>query len=121
MRDVAVLIPAGGTGARLGRRTPKQFLRVGGEAILTATVRHFRRHPRLAAIVVAVPEAHAPRARRLLGPGVSVVTGGATRQEPVRLALVGGPPRVGLALVPDARRPVIPPRAARRGAGAAAP
>src|SRR5437773_2288735 len=91
MRDVAVLIPAGGIGARLGRRTPKQFLRVGGEAILTATVRHFRRHPRLAAIVVAVPEAHVPRARRLLGPGVSVVTGGATRQESVRLALDGAP------------------------------
>jgi 2-C-methyl-D-erythritol 4-phosphate cytidylyltransferase len=85
MRDVAVLIPAGGVGARLGRRTPKQFLNVGGQAILTATVRHFRRHPRLAAIVVAAPAAHIARARRLLGSGVTVVAGGSTRQESVRL------------------------------------
>src|SRR5438552_2672417 len=34
MRDVAVLIPAGGVGARLGGRTPKQFLRLGREATL---------------------------------------------------------------------------------------
>src|SRR5207245_2915188 len=53
MRDVAVLIPAGGVGARLGGRTPKQFLRLGREAILVATIRHFRRHPRVGAIVVA--------------------------------------------------------------------
>src|SRR5207244_3007 len=67
MRDVAVLIPAGGVGARLGGRTPKQFLRLGREAILVATIRHFRRHPRVAAIVVAAPAAPGARGRRLLG------------------------------------------------------
>ncbi len=107
MRDVAVLIPAGGVGARLARRTPKQFLRVGGEAILAATVRHFRRHPRLAAIVVAAPAAHVVRARRLLGPGVTVVSGGATRQESVRLALEAAPHGVRVVLVHDAVRPFI--------------
>ena len=107
MRDVAVLIPAGGVGARLGRRTPKQFLSVGGEAILAATVRHFRRHPRLAAIIVAAPAAHVMRARRLLGAGVTVVTGGATRQESVRLALEAAPPGVRVILVHDAVRPFI--------------
>src|SRR6266581_4304190 len=84
MRDVAVLIPAGGVGARLGGRTPKQFLRLGREAILVATIRHFRRHPRVAAIVVAAPAAHVARARRLLGAGVTVVAGGATRHDAVR-------------------------------------
>ncbi|HEV8584264.1 MAG TPA: 2-C-methyl-D-erythritol 4-phosphate cytidylyltransferase [Methylomirabilota bacterium] len=107
MRDVAVLIPAGGTGTRLGRRTPKQFLRVGREAILAATVRHFHRHPRVAAIVVAAPAAHVARARRLLGHGVQVVAGGATRQESVRLALEASPPGIALALVHDAVRPFI--------------
>jgi len=57
--------------------------------------------------VVAVPEAHVPRARRLLGPGVSVVTGGATRQESVRLALDGAPHGVRIVLVHDAVRPFI--------------
>ena len=107
MRDVAVLIPAGGIGTRLGRRTPKQFLSVGGEAILAATVRHFRRHPRLAAIVVATPAAHSERARRLLGPGVTVVAGGATRQESVRLALEAAPHGTRIVLVHDAVRPFI--------------
>src|SRR2546426_12284901 len=93
MRDVAVLIPAGGVGARLGGRTPKQFLRLGREAILVSTIRHFRRHPRVAAIVVAAPAAHVARARRLLGAGVTVVAGGATRQDSVRLAPGAGPPR----------------------------
>jgi 2-C-methyl-D-erythritol 4-phosphate cytidylyltransferase len=107
MRDVAVLIPAGGIGTRLGRSTPKQFLRVGGEAILEATVRHFRRHPRLAAIVVAAPAAHLERTRRLLGRGVSVVAGGATRQESVRLALEAAPHGVRMVVVHDAVRPFI--------------
>jgi len=107
MRDVAVLIPAGGVGTRLGRRTPKQFLTVGGEAILTATVRHFRRHPRLAAIVVAAPDVHVTRARRLLGPGVTVVAGGPTRQESVRLALDAAPHGVRMVVVHDAVRPFI--------------
>ena len=107
MRDVAVVIPAGGIGARLGRRMPKQFLRVGREAILAATVRHFRRHPRVAAIVVAAPAAHVARARRLLGPGVTIVTGGATRQESVRLALEAAPHGVRMVLVHDAVRPFI--------------
>ena len=107
MRDVAVLIPAGGVGTRLGRSTPKQFLRVGGEAILTATIRHFRRYPRLAAIVVAAPAAHIERTRRLLGAGVTVVAGGATRQESVRLALEAAPHGVRMVLVHDAVRPFI--------------
>ena len=107
MRDIAVLIPAGGIGARLGQRTPKQFLRVGREAILAATVGHFRRHPRVAAIIVAAPGAHLARARRLLGAGVTVVAGGATRQESVRLALEGAPHGVRVVLVHDAVRPFI--------------
>ncbi len=107
MRDVAVLIPAGGIGTRLGGSTPKQFLRLRGEAILAATVRHFRRHPRLAAIVVAAPAAHLERTRRLLGRGVSVVAGGATRQESVRLALEAAPHGVRMVLVHDAVRPFI--------------
>ena len=107
MRDVAVLIPAGGIGTRLGRRTPKQFLHVGGETILAATVRQFRRHPRLAAIVVAAPAQHVARARRLLGRGVTVVPGGATRHESVRRALEAAPHGVRMVLVHDAVRPFI--------------
>jgi len=111
MPSVAVLIPAGGIGARLGRRTPKQFLRLGSATILTVTLRHFTRHPGVRAIVVAVPAAHVDRARAALGgsrrPRVEVVAGGATRQESVWRALQAAPAAVDVVLVHDAVRPFI--------------
>lgn len=108
--DVAVLVPAGGIGARLGRRTPKQFLALGRETILAATLRHFRRHPRVGAIVVAAPPAHVERTRRSLGRGgaaLTVVAGGATRQESVWLALQAAPAAARTLLVHDAVRPFL--------------
>jgi 2-C-methyl-D-erythritol 4-phosphate cytidylyltransferase len=110
MRDVAVLVPAGGVGARLGSRTPKQFLALGREPILTATLRHFRRHPRVASIVVAAPSTHVERARRLLASGgapLTVVAGGASRQESVWLALQAAPASTRVILVHDAVRPFL--------------
>jgi len=107
MRDVVALIPAGGVGSRLGRRTPKQFLRLGGRSIIVATVRHFLRHPRIAAVVVAAPAEHVARTRRLLGRGVTVVSGGQTRQESVRQALDAAPVGAELFIVHDAVRPFI--------------
>ena len=108
--DVAVVVPAGGIGARLGSRTPKQFLALGREPILAATLRHFRRHPRVGAIVVAAPAAHIERARRMLGRGgapVTVVAGGATRQESVWCALQVVPPSMAVIVVHDAVRPFL--------------
>ena len=110
MADVAVLVPAGGLGARLGSRTPKQFLTLRRESILAATLRHFRRHPRVGAIVVAAPASHVERARRLLrraGAGLTVVAGGATRQESVWLALQAAPATARVILVHDAVRPFL--------------
>lgn len=112
MRDSAVLVPAGGVGARLGRATPKQFLDLGGVPILVATVRHFARHPEVRAIVVAVPEAHVGRARRLLSPllghrPLSVVPGGPTRQASVERALHEVASDIEIVVVHDAVRPFV--------------
>ena len=111
MGDIAVLVPAGGIGARLGSRTPKQFLALGREPILAATLRHFRRHPRVGAVVVAAPAAHVERTRRLFrgrrGAALTVVAGGPTRQESVRLALQAAPAAADLILVHDAVRPFL--------------
>jgi 2-C-methyl-D-erythritol 4-phosphate cytidylyltransferase len=110
MPSLAVLVPAGGLGTRLGRRTPKQFLRLGDATILALTLRHFTRHPAVRGIVVAAPEAHVARTRRLVGrPGprpVEVVPGGATRQESVWLALQAAP-TADVVVVHDAVRPFI--------------
>lgn len=106
------MIPAGGVGARLGSTLPKQFLRLGREPILAATVGHFRRHPDVRAIVVAAPAAHLARTRRLLTrPGrrsaLAVVAGGATRQESVWRALAAIPADAEIVVVHDAVRPFI--------------
>src|SRR4029077_19037202 len=105
MADVLVLTPAGGIGTRLGRRTPKQFLTLGGGSILAATVAHFTRHPAIGGVVVAAPAAHVNRARpaphvnrarralsaRRRSGAITVVPGGSTRQESVWLALQAAP------------------------------
>jgi 2-C-methyl-D-erythritol 4-phosphate cytidylyltransferase len=114
MPSVAVLVPAGGIGTRLGRRTPKQFLRLRVGTILATTLRHFTGHPAVRAIVVAAPAEHMSRARAALGvrrrplvPTIEVVIGGASRQESVWRALQAAPPDVDVVLVHDAVRPFI--------------
>lgn len=111
MPSLAVLVPAGGVGSRLGRRTPKQFLHLGGGTILARTLAHFLRHPDVRSIVIAAPAEYLVRTRRLVvrpgHRGVEVVAGGATRQASVRQALQAAPSDVDVVLVHDAVRPFI--------------
>ena len=111
MPSLAVLVPAGGLGTRLGSRTPKQFLSRGGATILARTRPHFPRHPGVRAIIVAAPAEHLARTRRLVAraarPVVEVEAGGATRQESVWLALQAAPADVEIVLVHDAVRPFV--------------
>jgi 2-C-methyl-D-erythritol 4-phosphate cytidylyltransferase len=109
---VAVVIPAGGLGTRLGHRTPKQFLAVGGAPILVASLRPFLRHPRIELVVLAAPPAHLGRTRRLVDrlgtrTAVTVVPGGPTRQDSVAQALAAVPPAVRTVVVHDAVRPFV--------------
>ena len=111
MRDVAVVIPAGGLGTRLGRRTPKQFLALGRASILASAVRHFARRRDVCAVVVAAPAAHVARARRSLATlgarmTLMVVAGGGTRQDSVALGLQAAP-AAEIVVVHDAVRPFI--------------
>ena len=132
MRDVAVVIPAGGVGRRLGGRTPKQFRRLGPTSILAATVRHFVRHPAVEVVVVAAPAEYLVRTRRALGgirggARIEVVTGGVERQESVWLGMQAVPERAAVIVVHDAVRPFVTRAlidgivAAARAGGAAIP
>ena len=112
MRDIGVVIPAGGVGRRLGSTTPKQFLRLGARTILALTVEHFTRHPDVRAVVVAAPAAHLARTRRALATvpnaaRVQVVAGGAERQDSVWLGMQAVPDEVAVIVVHDAVRPFI--------------
>ena len=106
------MIPAGGVGARLGSRTPKQFLKVGGVPILVATVRHFASHPEIETVVVAAPSKLVDRTERLLRGyagrvRLSVVAGGAERQESVWRGVQATPADSEIIVVHDAVRPFI--------------
>lgn len=109
---VAVVVPAGGSGTRLGLRTPKQFLRLAAAPILVTTVRRLIEHPAVRFVVVAAPAAHLERTRRLLrqpgrGPTVEIVAGGEARQDSVWRGLVRVPDDAEIVIVHDAVRPFI--------------
>jgi 2-C-methyl-D-erythritol 4-phosphate cytidylyltransferase len=112
MAEVWALVPAGGSGTRLGHRVPKQFLRVAGEPIIVTTVRRLREHPAVSAVIVAAPEAYVARTRRLLSSAaprarIAVLAGGATRQESVWRALQATAATAEIVVIHDAVRPFI--------------
>jgi 2-C-methyl-D-erythritol 4-phosphate cytidylyltransferase len=106
------IVPAGGHGARMGSRRPKQYLRVGGAPILVATLRALARAGSLAGIVVVVPAAHVAATRRLLARArvpkiLDVVAGGADRQDSVWRGLQRIPEDARVVVVHDAVRPFV--------------
>ena len=100
-RDVAALVPAAGSGDRLGKG-PKAFVEVAGRTLLTWAVEALR--PFVAEVVVAVEPQQVEAARRA-APEAHVVCGGATRQATVALLLAATDCR--WVLVHDAARPFL--------------
>lgn len=107
---LAAVIVAAGQGLRAGQPVPKQFapwhgstvLRHAAEALLAGGVTR---------ISVAIPDGADALAQEALDglPGVQLVTGGATRQASVRLALEALEPHSpALVLIHDAARPDCP-------------
>ncbi|MEO3742418.1 2-C-methyl-D-erythritol 4-phosphate cytidylyltransferase [Plantactinospora sp. B5E13] len=108
--DVAVLVPAAGAGVRLGPGGPKALRRLGGEPLLTHAVRRIAAAGPVHTIVVAAPSGDVEAVRELLAPVavVTVVPGGATRQESVAAALAVVPAGPEIILVHDAARALTP-------------
>ena len=107
---VAALVVAAGQGLRAGQPLPKQFARWRGKPVVRHSVEALAAAG-CAPILVAIPEsADAVATEALAGiPGVRFVTGGATRQETVRLgleALAAEAP--ACVLIHDAARPLLP-------------
>jgi 2-C-methyl-D-erythritol 4-phosphate cytidylyltransferase len=110
--DVAVLVPAAGAGLRLGPGGPKALRLLAGEPLLVHAIRRVAAAPSVRMIVVAAPAAEVEAVRDLLAPvaPVTVVAGGAERQESVALALAAVPAEIGIVLVHDAARALTPPQ-----------
>lgn len=112
----AAIIPAAGSGERLGGGTPKAFRLLGGRSFLLHAVGELCTVVEL--IVVAVPPAQvdsceADVAAAAGGCAVRVVAGAATRQLSVAAALAALPPEIDTVLVHDAARPLMPAAIAR--------
>jgi 2-C-methyl-D-erythritol 4-phosphate cytidylyltransferase len=109
--DVAVLVPAAGAGVRLGPGAPKALRLLDGEPLLVHAVRRLAAAPSVRLIVVAAPAADLDAVRALLAPiaPVTVVAGGAERQQSVAAALDAVPGDVSIVLVHDAARALTPP------------
>lgn len=119
MLNVAVIIPAGGSGKRLGGVLPKQFLRLGDTPILVASVRVFERLPEVREVVVVAPAAYVTRTTRLLKRArcrkVScVIGGGPERQDSVRVGIEHLSAVPDVILVHDAVRPLVTTQVIRR-------
>jgi 2-C-methyl-D-erythritol 4-phosphate cytidylyltransferase len=122
MSDAVALVPAAGSGIRLGVGAPKALRELSGESLLRHAVRRLAAAPSIGHIVVAVPSGAEPEVRRLLsalsGAELTVVAGGADRQASVAAALAVAPTRYDIVLVHDAARPLAPPELAERVAAA---
>ncbi len=105
------IVLAGGSGERLGERTPKAFVALGGRPLLVHAALAALACPAIGSIVVAAPEGLEDLAHAMLeGVGAhAVVTGGATRQGSVRAALEVVPPEAEAIVCHDAARPFARP------------
>ncbi len=107
-------MPAAGRGERLGPGAPKALRELGGVPLLVHAVRALTRSRAVGLVVVAAPADGVAEVVALLDShgledkDIRVVAGGATRQESVRLGLAAIPAEVGVVLVHDAARPLVP-------------
>lgn len=112
---VLAIVPAAGSGTRMGLATPKQFLPLAGVPVLLRTLSAVASHPDIVEVCLAVAGGEVGRARALVSEArlsvpLQVVEGGATRQETVRLALAAYADRLDRfrrVLVHDAARPLL--------------
>jgi 2-C-methyl-D-erythritol 4-phosphate cytidylyltransferase len=107
-----VIVPAAGSGERLGRSQPKAFVELGGRAMLVLAAEAALASDAVDRVVVAVPpglEAEAAVLLAPLGTRVVAVAGAATRLASVRAALAAVPEAAEIILCHDAARPMATP------------
>jgi 2-C-methyl-D-erythritol 4-phosphate cytidylyltransferase/2-C-methyl-D-erythritol 2,4-cyclodiphosphate synthase len=110
---VAAIIPAAGSGTRMGLSSPKQFFELEGTPILIHTLQVFQQVDAIGHIVVVVPQCNCSQVAELvqkynLDKVFKVVAGGERRQDSVLAGLKVLPREIELVLVHDGVRPFVP-------------
>jgi 2-C-methyl-D-erythritol 4-phosphate cytidylyltransferase len=119
MKTVAI-IPAGGSGRRMGEAVSKQYLLLGGTPILLHTLKIFQESSRIDEIFLIVPSQDITAVREMIGcgHGLSKVTrllsGGKERQDSVRNGLHAVGEDHDIVVIHDAVRPFVTGEMIRR-------
>jgi len=119
IKTVAI-IPAAGSGVRMGSERAKQFLDLGGKPLLALTLKPFQSCPAVDAIILVVPSEDVEFCRKEIVDKLQltkvkdIVPGGVRRQDSVRLGLEAAGENYDLALIHDGVRPVISERTVER-------
>ncbi len=110
---VFAVVPAGGSGMRMGSSVKKQFISLLGMTVLERTILALERSPLVEGIVLSAPEESVKDCIRGLCENrteskiTEVVTGGSTRQESVYNGVAALPGDVEYILVHDGARPFV--------------
>ncbi|HDI51502.1 MAG TPA: 2-C-methyl-D-erythritol 4-phosphate cytidylyltransferase [Bacteroidetes bacterium] len=112
---VTAIIPAAGTGKRMGTNVHKQFLRIGDKPILFYTLEKFESCPLIDAVILVLPRngAYHPLQELLEKYNIHkiqcMVAGGEQRQDSVYAGLQAVDSSSEIVVIHDAVRPLIRP------------
>lgn len=108
----ALIIPAAGSGKRLGKEIPKPYLEIAGKTILEHTLTRFAPVEEIEQVIVSTSGRYTNQTKSILkrvfsAKEVKVVAGGKERQDSIRKALAQVNEDIQLVAVHDAVRPFI--------------
>jgi len=109
---VVAIVPAAGSGRRLGLKTKKPFVRLGGKPLVWYALNALNRSASVDAIVVAAEPSSVGRFKRLAArygfrKVAAVIEGGKERADSVRNCLAAIGPGFDIVLIHDGARPLV--------------
>ena len=110
--NLALIVPAAGSGKRLGTELPKPYLIVNGKTILQHTLENFIGVSGLTEVVISTSEAYRERSEKIINElfpklQTKVVLGGKERQDSILNAINALSAEIGFVAIHDAVRPLI--------------
>ncbi|MFH1349483.1 MAG: 2-C-methyl-D-erythritol 4-phosphate cytidylyltransferase [Pseudomonadota bacterium] len=112
LKTVAI-IPAAGTGLRMGSQRAKQFLDLNGRPLLAVTLEKFQECAVVDSIILVAPSYSLDYCKNdiverfNLSKVQQIVAGGESRQDSVRLGIEASQGNYGLVLIHDGVRPLV--------------
>ncbi|HIJ39691.1 MAG TPA: 2-C-methyl-D-erythritol 4-phosphate cytidylyltransferase [Deltaproteobacteria bacterium] len=112
-KTVAAIVPAAGSGVRMGAGRAKQFLEIRNRPLLALTLETLQKCDQVDAIILVVPEADVAFCRdQIVDPFglnkvVKIIPGGVRRQDSVRIGVKATGGNYDLLLIHDGVRPMI--------------